>query len=127
MERMLLNYDQESSASSTKGISSAVNILSVFSENNTVPIYKYIMVTFFIVILLCVSINISFYKVQSLEWDNTQKLQNPVYDCTNFYQIMLINMKSELNLQDAISYQLYESSLNTTKIMSYFTSDTYPA
>lgn len=126
MEKMLLNYDQESSASSTKGISSAVNILSVFSENNVVPIYKYIVVTFFVVILLCMSISISFYMVKNLEWDNSRPGSNPVYDCTNFYQIMLLNMKAELNLQDALNYHLYNSSYDPATIASYFNTTSYP-
>lgn len=125
MEKMLLNYDQESSASSTKGISSAVNVLSVFSENNTVPIYKYIVATFLVVILLCMSINISFFMVKSLQWDNTTQLHNPIYDATNFYQVMLINMKAELNLEDALNYQLNAAILDPTVLNQYILSPTY--
>jgi hypothetical protein len=73
MEKILMNYDQESSTSSSKGINSAVNIITSFSQNSTVPVYNYIAITFIIVILLCTAVNVSFYLVPSLGWDNSVK------------------------------------------------------
>lgn len=66
-----MNYDQESSTSSSKGINSAVNIITSFSQNSTVPVYNYIIATFLIVILLCAAVNVSFYLVPNLGWDNS--------------------------------------------------------
>jgi len=122
---MMINCEQESSASSTKGVNSAITIISNFSENNTVPIYKYIIVTFLALLLCNISLNLSFSLMPVLPWDNTSPANNPIVDNMNLYLLEIMQSKAVLNLQDLLNYQKYKSILNTSRISSFFSGKKY--
>lgn len=92
MEKILVNYDHESSASSTKGISSAVNVLSNYSDNDSVPTYKWILLVFSGVLVVCLAANLGLFLFSSLEWDNSSPNRNPISDAINLYDTLLINL-----------------------------------
>jgi hypothetical protein len=63
MERAICTYDAESSTNSSKGGSSAVNIITTFSEGNTTPLYRFLQLAFLATILACVLSNLGAYFV----------------------------------------------------------------
>lgn len=124
---LMINREQESSANSSKTANSAVNVISNFSENNSVPIYKYIIVTFLLLLLCNVALNLSFSLMPVLPWDNTVSYNNPIVDNTNLYLLEIVQTRAMLNLQDSINYRKYSNMLNDSRISSYFSGKPYPA
>lgn len=104
MEKMLIHYDQESSTTSTKGISSAVTVISNFSENNSVPVYKYIISTFVAIILCSIALNLILNFLAILEWDNSLATNNPIFDNLNTYLLEIFESKAVLHIQDEVYY-----------------------
>jgi len=71
--------DRQSSVTSTeKSVNSAVTILSIFAENNSVPLYRYIGAVFLLILALCLMGNMLIYMKPSLSWDGASKEGNPI-------------------------------------------------
>lgn len=86
MENAIAYQDNESSAS-TKSGTSAINTLSSFSESNSIPIYRYVLIAYIIVVALCVSSNLVGYLTADLSWNNTIRDNNPISDILNMQKI----------------------------------------
>lgn len=71
MEKAICTYDAESSTNSSKGGSSAVAIISTFSEGNSAPLYRFLQLAFLATILSCVLSNLGAYFITELPWDPT--------------------------------------------------------
>jgi hypothetical protein len=87
MEKVLYNHDAESSTSSSKRGSAAVNILTNFSEANTAPLYRSLQLLFFATIVCCALSNVGAYYATSLPWDCTVAKDNPLNDTMNMYAL----------------------------------------
>jgi len=86
MKNAIVSHDNKSTSTS-KSSNSAINTISAFSENSSVPIYVYILITFFIVLAICMSANLVAYLTTGLSWDNSIPDRNPINDTINLQKI----------------------------------------
>jgi len=86
MQNAIVNHDSESTSSS-KSRNASINTISAFSEGSLVPIYRYILIIFFIVLIICLSANLVTYLTTGLSWDNTKLDRNPINDTLNLLKI----------------------------------------
>ncbi len=84
MESVFYNGDIDSQASSTRSVTSVVSVLTAFSEINSVPLYKYLQITFVVVIGICTATCAVSYVISNHSWDNTTPDNNPVWDISSF-------------------------------------------
>ena len=66
------NY-QQSVMSSQKQTSSTHSILQKYIELNYVPLYRYLLLLFLVIVLITLSASVIMFKLPILEWDNTKK------------------------------------------------------
>lgn len=107
-----INHDTESTSSS-KNSTSAINILSTFSEKNTVPLYRRIILGFLFVITCCLVASVVSYEFSNLAWDTTNKTNNPLNDTINYLKIQHLTPNILGNLWDTQEY-LANTKLNAT-------------
>jgi hypothetical protein len=115
---LIANTDAESTAS-TKSSTFALKVLSVFAENNSVPVYRYIQVVFFVVIACCLGANLSNFLVADLEWDNTGRQKNPITDIIHVSTLQLLTVQSLNNFNDFLAYRNSGPIFNATRVNDY--------
>lgn len=115
-----LNHDSESTTSS-KSSNTAITILSNFSEKNTVPIYRHIIIGFIFVITCCLIVSMVGFLVFTLDWDGTDpnSTNNPLNDTINYLRLQHLTASVMINLWDIQEYKS-NSNLNITEIANYF-------
>jgi len=86
MENAIANRDSEST-STLKNSNAAINTISAFSESSSIPIYRFIFVTFFLVLTICFSVNLVAYLTTGLSWDNSKPDRNPINDTINLQKM----------------------------------------
>jgi hypothetical protein len=125
IQKAINKGDAESTATSTKSSTSAINTLSNFAEANSVPIYRQIQIVFFLIIACCLGANTATYLVSDLEWDNTHSYNNPISDIIRAQTMELMTVNSLLNIGDLIYYYVDYKTLNRTRIESYSPTQNY--
>jgi len=86
------------------GSNSVVNIISSFSEKNSVPVYTHIMLAFIGAIVSAIALNLSFNLLPILPWDNTTSTSNAIIDNLNLLSMSIFHSRVALNLQDLAYY-----------------------
>jgi hypothetical protein len=87
MEKALYNNGAESSTCSSKRNSTAINILTSFTEANTTPLYRSLQLLIFAAIVCCTLSNVGTYFATNLPWDSTVAKDNPLNDTMNMYAL----------------------------------------
>lgn len=103
----------------------AVNVLTIFSTNNNIPLYKFLQLAFFASIACCIFSIIGSFYVADLPWDSTLTYKNPLNDTMNLYSIQMLTAKLFLIQSDVNTYQKSGKQLNKTRISEYFGSSDY--
>jgi hypothetical protein len=106
IEKVINKGDVDSTATSTKSSTSAINTLSNFAEANSVPVYRHIQVVFFLIITCCLGANTATYLVSDLEWDNTKSYGNPTVDIIRSQTMELMTVNALLNIGDILFYYM---------------------
>lgn len=107
MDNMMMLLEQESSNSNSKGANYLVTIISNFSETNSAPLYKYIILTFLLLLVANIALNATFTLFSVLPWDNTSPTQNSIIDNINMLSMSIFHGRMALNLQDLSYYKQY--------------------
>jgi len=118
----MVNREQEPSTTSSISASSVVTIISNFSENDTVPVYKYIIATFLGLLMCSMGLNLSFNLLPVLPWDNTKPTNNAITDNANMLLLAISHAKVALNLQDVAFYNYNNNRrlFNRTRLNNYY-------
>ena len=83
-----LPHDQQSSMASTKKtVSSAADILSSFSHNSNVPLYRWLGACFLLTMLVCLGVSVGVSLYPSLAWNNSEFKNNPIIEWLGMYEI----------------------------------------
>ncbi len=102
MESVFNKTDINSQASTTSSKkSSVVNVLMSFSENYFIPFYGYIMAVFLLILIGSIVANGIAYSKLGLEWDNTQRVKNPIINIISVMDIrafMIFSINHQMDL-----------------------------
>lgn len=111
--QIVVNQETESTTGSSISTAS-INIISNFTEKNTVSQYRKIIVGFYLIVTISFGANTSMYLAGGLPWDNTNILtNNPLNDTMNFMKLQHLTTNILLNFWDIQEYKA-NSELNTT-------------
>lgn len=120
-EEEIIKYDgSESTQNSSKSSNSAVTVLTNFTENSTMPIYKNIFIAFFVCLTFCVVVSLIGYYGITIGWNNFESKANPFWDVIYSMNFQKLTTDALLAASDRVAYDIDVSSYNKTLIQSYF-------